>query len=97
MLEFLVNLQHSLWAHGVSGVAAVSFWLEEAKFKGGFARKMGIHEQNQLTIFQIQGMFDLELEIRKIFDIRESCVLQPFQQQRAKRVVATAGVAVTEN
>ena len=97
MLEFLVNLQHSLWAHRVSSVAAVSFWLEEAKFKGSFAGQVGVNEQNQLTIFQIQGMFDLELEIRKIFDIRESCVLQPFQQQRAKRIVATAGVAVAEN
>ena len=97
MLDVLINLQHRRRAHRVGRVAAVAFGLQWGKCKRGRAGKVGIHEQNQVPSFQIQRMFHLKLEIGQVFDAGAWFGLQPFQQQRTERVIATARVAVTEN
>ena len=97
MLDVLINLQHRRRAHRVGRVAAVAFGLQLGKFKRGFTAKVGIYEQYQVRSFQIQRMFHLKLEIGQVFDAGAWFGLQPFQQQRTERVIATARIAVTKN
>ena len=96
MFDVLIHLQHRGGAHRMSGITSVVFSLQRSEFKRWLACQMGINEQNQIPPFQIQCMFDLELEIGQVFDVWIFLGLQLFQQQGSKGVVTTARVAVAE-
>lgn len=48
----------------------------------------GVDKQDELSIFKVERMFDLQLEVGQAFDLRQPECLDAFDAQRAERVVA---------
>lgn len=79
-------------AHGVGGEGRVPLRLQRAKVEGCRNIDTGIDEKNPLALPEIQGMFDLQLEVRQQIDrgqaTRRLFFQQPVMERRPQRIVA---------
>lgn len=83
----------------MGGEAVIPVWLQLMAFKGFGAGYACIDEQHVLTVFQVYGMFNLQLEIGEQVNIVQLVSFQlvlfkQFKYSRAECVVTARRVAI---
>ena len=87
-LDVGVNLQHGLGCEGVGADRTGCCRAGLAEVEGGRSACSGVDEEGQLVALEIEGVFDLQLEIAHQMDTRPGLLLEPGHQQRPEGIVA---------
>ena len=67
-LDLLIDRQDGAGSHGVGGKGLIPLCLQRAKAEGCRGIDTGIDKDHPLAPAQVQGMFDLQLEVRQQVD-----------------------------